>query len=106
MQLRPRLGFAAEDLRPIDGIERVGAPVLVIAGAEDRHTALAQSRRLFTRAQAPKELWEIAGAGHVDFHQVARDEYEARVGALFDKTLRVSLAGPPGPGVPDARAAR
>ena len=107
VQLRPRLGFAAEDLRPIDAIDRVGAPVLVVAGAEDRHTTPAQSRRLFARAQGPKELWEIPGAGHVDFYRAARAEYEARVGRLFAATLRSSYpSGAEVAGVPDAPAKR
>ncbi|HET6368593.1 MAG TPA: alpha/beta fold hydrolase [Pseudomonadales bacterium] len=88
MQLRPRLGFGVEDLRPIDSVDRVGAPLLVIAGTEDRHTTIVQSRRLFARAQAPKELWEVPGAGHVNYHRVAPAEYEARVGGFLARHLR------------------
>ena len=106
LQLRPRLGFSAEDLRPIDAVDRVGAPVLVIAGADDRHTTLAQSRRLFARARAPKELWEVAGAEHVDLHRAARGEYEARVGGLFSRTLRAVPDGARVAGVPEDRATR
>jgi fermentation-respiration switch protein FrsA (DUF1100 family) len=106
LQLRPRLGFSTDGLRPIDAIDRVGAPVLVIAGAEDRHTTLAQSRRLYARAQAPKEMWEVPGAGHVDFHRAARAEYEARVGGLFAGTLRAAPGEAAVAGVPDARAPR
>jgi fermentation-respiration switch protein FrsA (DUF1100 family) len=106
VQLRPRLGFSAADLRPIDGIDRVDAPLLVIAGTEDRHTTLAQSRRLFARAQAPKELWEVPGAGHVDYYRAARAEYEARVGALLGRTLRPEPGRPTPAGVPVDRAPR
>jgi uncharacterized protein len=100
LQLGPRLGFSAADLRPIDGIDRVEAPVLVIAGTEDRHTTLAESQRLFARAQAPKELWEVPGAGHVDFHRAARAEYEARVGRFLARALRPDPAATPASGVP------
>ena len=88
VQLRPRLGFGVEDLRPIDSVDRVGAPLLVIAGTEDRHTTIVQSRRLFARAQAPKELWEVPGAGHVNYHRAAPAEYEARVGGFLARYLR------------------
>ena len=88
VQLRPRLGFGVEDLRPIDSVDRVGAPLLVIAGTEDRHTTILQSRRLFARAQAPKELWEVPGAGHVNYHRAAPAEYEARVGGFLARHLR------------------
>jgi uncharacterized protein len=106
LQLRPRLGFSAEDLRPIDAIAHVGAPLLVIAGTVDRHTTLAQARRLFARAQPPKELWEVSGAGHVDFHRAARAEYEARVGAFLARALRREPMSPPPGGVPVAPAPR
>lgn len=88
VQLQPRLGFGVGDLRPIDTVDRVGAPLLVIAGTEDRHTTIVQSRRLFARAQAPKELWEVPGAGHVDYHLAAPAEYEARVGGFLARHLR------------------
>ena len=38
IQLEPRLGFGADRLRPIDHIAALGAPLLLIAGGEDRHT--------------------------------------------------------------------
>lgn len=88
VQIRPRLGFGVEDLRPIDSVDRVGAPLLVIAGTEDRHTTVAQSRRLFARAQAPRAMWEVAGAGHVDYHRAAPTDYEARVGGFLARHLR------------------
>lgn len=106
LQLRPRLGFSAADLRPIEGIERVEAPILVIAGAEDRHTTLAQSRRLFARGQPPKALWEVAGAGHVDYHRAVREEYEARVGAFLAGALRPAPGSAPAGGVPVAPSTR
>jgi len=87
-QLQPRLGFGVGDLRPIDTVDRVDAPILVIAGTEDRHTTIVQSRRLFARAQAPKELCEVPGAGHVDYHLAAPAEYEARVGGFLARHLR------------------
>ncbi len=88
VQLRPRLGFGLEDLRPIDAVDRVGAPLLVVAGTEDRHTTIVQSRRLYGRAQAPKEMWEVPGVGHVDFHRAAPAAYEARVGGFLARYLR------------------
>jgi hypothetical protein len=48
--LRPHLGVDVDELRPIDGIDRVEAPVLVIAGTTDRPTTWAESPRLFARA--------------------------------------------------------
>lgn len=106
MQLRPRLGFAANELRPIDGIDRVEAPLLLIAGTADRHTTRAESLRLFARAQLPKELWEVPGAEHVDFHQAARAEYEARVSGFLARALRSQGADAGMGGVPVAGTSR
>jgi uncharacterized protein len=82
-----RLGFPPDTLRPIDRIGAITAPLYVIAGSDDRHTTLAESRRLFDRATAPKEFWAVSGAAHVDLHAHARDDYERRVGAFFAQHL-------------------
>lgn len=94
MQVRPRLGFSPHELRPIDGIPRVGAPVLIVAGAEDRHTTPAESRRLFEAARPPKEFWLVPGAAHIDFHLHAGAEYEKRILSFFDAFLRRPATGP------------
>jgi len=38
---------------------------------------------LFERARAPKQLWLVPNAGHVDLHRAAREEYEKRVLAFL-----------------------
>ncbi len=92
LQVAPRLGADPDSIAPIDGIRHVEAPLLLIAGERDRHTPLAQSRRLFDAAPAPKTLWVVRGAEHVDFHRVDPLEYEHRVVAFLDATLRKSAA--------------
>lgn len=87
-QLRPRLGISASELRPIDRVGQISTPKLFIAGADDRHTTLNESQRLFDAAAAPKEFWIIQGAAHVDFHQQARVEYEHRILEFFEKYLK------------------
>ncbi len=66
MLLPPVLGVGAADLRPIDRIGGIAAPLLLLAGAEDDRTTLAESRALFDAAPAPKRLVVVPGAGHVD----------------------------------------
>lgn len=67
LQLRPRLGIDPDAVAPIRGIAGLAAPVLVVAGAEDRHTTLAESRELFGAAREPKRIWIVEGAAHEDF---------------------------------------
>lgn len=86
-QIEVRLGFSPDRLRPIDRIAEIGAPLLLMAGTDDLHTTLVESRRLFANAKAPKELWEVDGAAHVDLHRHARPEYERRVAAFFAQYL-------------------
>jgi len=87
-QVESRLGFDPFELNPIDRIGDVGAPILLIAGSEDRHTPLAESKALFQAARQPKELWVVEGAAHVSFHRFAAAEYERRVLEFLDKHLR------------------
>ena len=78
-QLRPRIGVGADVLRPIDHIANVRCPILVISGANDRYTTVADTRALFAAARAPKELWLVPGAGHVDLCHFAGEAYRRRV---------------------------
>jgi pimeloyl-ACP methyl ester carboxylesterase len=82
-QLRPRLGIDPRDLEPIAAIARLRAPVMIIAGTEDRHTHPNESKALYLRARSPKRLWLIDGASHQDLHQHSPAEYEQRVLGFF-----------------------
>ncbi len=88
VQLKPRLGISADNLRPIDHVGKLTMPKLFIAGANDQHTTLAESRKIFEMASEPKEFWVVPGAAHVDLHNAARVEYEQRVIDFFKRTLR------------------
>lgn len=83
-QMPPRLGFGPGRLAPIEGIRRVRAPVLVIAGGRDTRTPLSESEALFAAAPWPKSLWVVAGVGHLDFAKAAGPEYERRVLAFLE----------------------
>ena len=93
MQLPWRTGVTVEQLRPIDAMAALACPVFVIAGAEDRHTTAAETRRIFAAAHEPKQLWLVDGAAHVDLHAAARAEYEKRVGNFLALQLRKLPAG-------------
>ena len=86
-QFKPRLGIDADLLRPIDHIGKISAPKLLIVAAEDQHTTLDESRRMFEAASEPKELWVVNGAKHVDLYPVAKKEYEQHVLGFFGKYL-------------------
>jgi pimeloyl-ACP methyl ester carboxylesterase len=86
-QLGPRLGIHPAQLRPIEKVGAITAPVFLIAGAKDPHPTLAESQRLFAAAPVPKQFWAVAGAVHENFHHHNPQDYEARVLDFFARTL-------------------
>lgn len=87
-QLSTRLDVAPAQLRPIERISLLRCPVLIVNGTEDRHTTIQEARRLFDAAPAPKELYALIGAAHVDLHAYGGKEYERRIGGFFARHLR------------------
>jgi alpha-beta hydrolase superfamily lysophospholipase len=86
-QLKPRLGFGAEDLCPIQQVGKITVPKFFIAGTADHETRLQESQALFDAAAEPKQLWLVDGAAHVDMIAFARAEYEKRVLDFLAKYL-------------------
>ena len=87
--LPPFLGMRPAELRPIDHIGKVTAPVMIAAGTRDTRTTMAETRSMFDRAPEPKLLWAVAGAGHVDLEGYGPEEYRARVVAFLAARLRL-----------------
>ncbi len=87
VQLHPRLGIRPEDLRPIEHIADLGAPVFIISGSTDLHPTPDESQALFQRAEDPMEYWEVPGVGHDDLYAAVSGEYERRVGGFFERFL-------------------
>ena len=79
LQLKPRLGIGVDDLKPIEQLAKVKGAVMIVAGSADKHTTLAESKRMFEEAHEPKELWLVEGKGHIDFSKAVSKEYEERV---------------------------
>ncbi len=88
VQLKPRLGISRTQLRPIDHLPNVGCPVLIISGKEDRHTTESETRKMFSVAREPKELWLIDGASHVDLYRAFPEEYKARVLPFLEQHMQ------------------
>ncbi len=67
--------FLLQDTFPsIDRIDRIGSPLLVIAGEDDRIVPTRQSRRLYDAASEPKDLVVVPEADHNDYELVVGDE--------------------------------
>jgi uncharacterized protein len=87
LQMRPRIGVGASALRPVDHIGKLQCPVLIVAGALDRHTTVEDTQLLFAAASQPKDLWLVPGAAHVDYLEFAGEQYRRRILTFFERTL-------------------
>lgn len=86
-QLPLRTGISPDQLRPVDAIASLKAPVLVASGTRDQHTTLAESRRIFDAAREPKQFWAVDGAAHVDLFNAGPEAYRKTVIAFLDRYL-------------------
>ncbi len=88
--LPPILGARASELRPIDRIGGVVAPLLIASGTADRLTTMAETEALFERAPEPKRLWAVDGAAHADLERFSPDRYWETILPFLCVHLRTS----------------
>jgi uncharacterized protein len=88
VQFRPRLGIGIDQLRPIDRIGSIGAPVFILSGTRDQHTSIGEARALFAAASEPKDFWPVEGAAHVSLYTYAKAEYERRLLSFLQTYMR------------------
>ena len=50
-------GLEPDQLRPIDGLAKIAAPVFILSGTADQNTLIDETREMFARAAEPKQLW-------------------------------------------------
>ncbi len=87
LQLKPRLGVNPEQLRPIEQITNAKGAIFIICGSLDKNTTETESKRLFEKANEPKQFWEVDGAAHVDFSTFVGDRYKTKVLSFFEHYL-------------------
>ena len=73
------LELNVDDVRPIDHIGKLGCPLLILSGMDDRKTSEADTRELFEAASEPKGLWLIEGGRHDGLFELTGEEYRRRV---------------------------
>jgi fermentation-respiration switch protein FrsA (DUF1100 family) len=72
------------DVRPIDDVSRVRAPLLMIHDQDDRLMILENAQRLFNQALEPKKLWVTRIAGHGSSFLGAKRDYLQTVSEFFN----------------------
>jgi pimeloyl-ACP methyl ester carboxylesterase len=61
--------IARNQFRSIEKVARLAMPKLFIHGDEDQTVPIELGRRLYQSAAAPKEWYEVPGAGHSELHR-------------------------------------
>jgi fermentation-respiration switch protein FrsA (DUF1100 family) len=106
-QLPLRLDVSTAQLSPLAAMPALGVPVLIASGTHDQQTPWRETERLFAAAAAPKALWAVEGAAHVDLCEHSPAAYQQRVGAFLAAHLAArhavhapddEAALPPAPG--------
>ena len=88
-QLQPQLGFGIDALKPIEQLSKVTSAVLLIAGENDQHTTLKESKMMFQQLHEPKELWIVPNAKHVDFDALLGEEYKKRILRFLNREIAI-----------------
>ena len=70
MAVKTSLGIGTDELKPIEHLKSAKGAVLIISGAEDKHTTVEETRKMFSMANEPKELLLVEGKGYVDFFEM------------------------------------
>lgn len=87
IEMQSRMEIPANRLSAVERMSKIGAPVLIVNGTDDSHVTLDEARAELAAAAAPKELWAVEGAGHVNLHEFATAEYEKRIGDFIARYL-------------------
>ncbi|MEM6798255.1 MAG: alpha/beta fold hydrolase [Planctomycetota bacterium] len=87
VQLKPRTGVSTKDLRPVDKIDELGCPVLIVGGGKDRHTTPDDTRQLFGAAAEPKELVWFEDLAHNNYAHREPKHYRDKVVGFLRRHL-------------------
>jgi hypothetical protein len=84
-------------------VAKIGSPLLVVHGADDRLIAPELGRALYERAAEPKRFELVEGGSHHNTNAVGQPQYRVAVRELFgvgaaDDGARLVRAAPPGGG--------
>ncbi|MDQ7742766.1 alpha/beta hydrolase [Hydrogenophaga pseudoflava] len=67
----------------VERVKKIGSPLLVVHGSEDRTIAPALGRQLFDAATGPKRFELVEGGSHHNTNAVGQPQYRAALAELF-----------------------
>lgn len=85
-QMPLRLGFSADDVRPVDRVGKIGRPLILLVGTADPFIDRGQVTALHDAAPGAELVW-FEGAGHVDLLRNDQQRYTNVVLPFLSKNL-------------------
>lgn len=73
-------------------VAKIGSPLLVVHGSDDRLVLPELGRRLFEAARGPKEFMLVEGGSHHSTNAVGQAQYRAAIARLFSLGKSVALS--------------
>lgn len=93
-QFEPRLGISAEGISPLNSINELDAPILLIYGLEDEHCRPQEGEALKRAAHGPVKYVAVAGADHNTINRISPESYLNGI-LEFLENSKASSASPP-----------
>jgi fermentation-respiration switch protein FrsA (DUF1100 family) len=73
------------DLRSL--VPKISAAMFFVYGERGQPTEEPANKAFYAAAHAPRQIWEVPGAGHIGGTEARPLEYERRIVGFFDRTL-------------------
>jgi len=83
-----RAKFKARDVSPLEAVQSIRIPILIVYGTDDHLIKHQYSQMLFEKANQPKDIFPIQGAAHNDTWDIAGKKYEQKLLAFFEQNLK------------------
>ena len=87
----PLRAFITQPFDSLDKVARIGSPLLVVHGSDDRQILPSLGRKLYDAAQTPKAFVLVEGGSHFDTLTRGQAQYQTALTQLFGTDLGRSL---------------
>lgn len=77
--MKQMTGLPLDEIRPIDDLPYLTAPILFIHGDQDGVVNLSHSQRMFQAANEPKQLFIVPGGNHMNIFTIDSVGFESQV---------------------------
>ena len=90
LQFNLQFDFEMSDLKPVEAIKSLKCPVLILAGDEDLHCTIDETKSLYEAVSSPKKhLYVFEGAGHVDLMTYNEAQYTKTLSEFLGALLKI-----------------